>query len=655
VQFLCRGKWRGLLTPEVYWLLGDLAWQTEVLILEDLRRALDQAVQAAIEAGDTLRRVFRRANVPQEASDHSNVEEEIERVIADRLLAAMPGAGFCGEETGTREPSTSLSTQYVWVVDPNDGTSAFMDGARGSAVSIGLLREGVPVLGVVYSPLAPDDDGDLFSWAEGCGPISRNGRPVIRAEWPVNLHPHDVVLLARHADRASSRNAACVAPGRFRALPSIAYRLALAAAGEAAAAASVVQLCGWDYAAGHALIRAAGGTVLDGDGSQISYSYDGRSAARGCFAGSPSLAHSLRGKPWHKIIGQPDQGYDTPPNLVTLKPGESVPDAKLLRRAQGCLLGQVAGDNLGALVEFKSASEISRDSVEYLRDGGQWNILAGQPTDDSELALCLARAIVDSGKYDVEAVVRLYHTWYESSPFDIGNTIGRALRSVSNRDLARGIAATTAETHANGDSQANGSLMRVSPLGIYSHCLAPEQAAELARRESRITHPNLVCREACAAFVVAISAAIGMGTDPLETYARAVQWAKRNCQSSEVLQAITDASSRPPRSYSTNSGWVLTALQNAFYQLTHAADLREGVVNTVSRGGDTDTNAAIAGALLGAVYGRDAVPEQWKQMILSCRPIQGLPGVYHPRPRFLWPVDVLELAERLLVAGKNLA
>ena len=93
------------------------------------------------------------------------------------------------------------------------------------------------------------------------------------------------------------------------------------------------------------------------------------------------------------------------------------------------------------------------------------------------------------------------------------------------------------------------------------------------------------------------------------------------------------------------------ALQNAFHELLHAASPEDGVVATVRRGGDTDTNAAIAGALLGAVHGRDAVPVQWRSLVLSCRAVG--PRAHRPRPRAYWPVDVLEIAERLLVAGER--
>jgi ADP-ribosylglycohydrolase len=98
-------------------------------------------------------------------------------------------------------------------------------------------------------------------------------------------------------------------------------------------------------------------------------------------------------------------------------------------------------------------------------------------------------------------------------------------------------------------------------------------------------------------------------------------------------------------------GWVLIALQNAFYQLLHAPSFEEGVVATVMAGGDTDTNGAIAGALLGAVHGAGAVPPRWTRAVLSCRPLRGTPTA-HPRAVEFWPLDALELAEALLGAGR---
>ena len=118
--------------------------------------------------------------------------------------------------------------------------------------------------------------------------------------------------------------------------------------------------------------------------------------------------------------------------------------------------------------------------------------------------------------------------------------------------------------------------------------------------------------------------------------------------SASLLAAVHGAAVAPPADYVHQRGWVLTAFRNALWQLNHAPDLKEAVVDTVMRGGDTDTNAAICGALLGAVYGRGAVPAQWAECLLNCRPAAGRANVFRPRPQRFWPVDALELAERLI-------
>ncbi len=102
----------------------------------------------------------------------------------------------------------------------------------------------------------------------------------------------------------------------------------------------------------------------------------------------------------------------------------------IVDRAQGCLLGQLAGDALGSLVEFETPETIRRmypGGVRELADGGTWDTLAGQPIDDSELALMLARTLVERGRYDREAARRAYVRWLESGPFDCGNTIAAGL------------------------------------------------------------------------------------------------------------------------------------------------------------------------------------------------------------------------------------
>ncbi len=102
-----------------------------------------------------------------------------------------------------------------------------------------------------------------------------------------------------------------------------------------------------------------------------------------------------------------------------------------------------------------------------LKDGGTWRNLAGQPTDDSELALLLARTLEREGRHDPAAVLAAYVDWVnDPQTFDVGGTIGQALRAASrattNEDRLRRV-----EAEASRSSQSNGSLMRISPLGIF--------------------------------------------------------------------------------------------------------------------------------------------------------------------------------------------
>ncbi|MEA2639129.1 MAG: ADP-ribosyl-[dinitrogen reductase] hydrolase [Chloroflexota bacterium] len=575
-------------------------------------------------------------------------------MIRSRLRKAFPDWGYLGEETGS--VGMDPPPQYIWLVDPNDGTRGFVLGTRGSAVSIGLLRDREPVLGVVYSPTAPDDDGDLIAWAEGCGPLRRNGEPVTRAAWPAMLRPHCVALLSTDTDTPDA-NLELLAPGRYRAQNSIAYRLALAAVGDADLGSSIKGARDWDYAGGHALLRGVGGDLLNHEGEQVSYGPDGTSIGRGCFGGAPGVAAEIVSRDW-RAANRPRvlRDYPTEYGQLRLQRGRAVADPALLRRGQGCLLGQLAGDALGSLVEFHSAAAIQGafpQGIRDLADGGVWHTIAGQPTDDSELALLLGRSIVAHGGYDPESAASAYGYWYRSHPFDLGLTTSQALAAVAAAQQERRTEplAEVAHRAASSVSQANGSLMRISSLGIWGHALNPTLLAAAARADSELTHPHPICQDACAIFVVAVAHAIRAGEPAESVYRFAVEWAKAHDLEPAVLDAIVAADSAPPVVASGNDGWVLVALQHAFYQLLHAPNLEEGIVAVVMAGGDTDTNAAIAGALLGAVHGRAAVPNRWQRLILSCRPLLGAPGVRQPRPEPCWPVDALVMAERLLLAG----
>ena len=489
-------------------------------------QALEVAIGAARVAGAVLRAEFHRPGGPRGAPGHAPVDEEAEREIRGRLLGAFPTWGYLGEETGAS--TASSGEDHVWLVDPNDGTISFQKGYRGSAVSIGLLRAGEPVVGVVFAFAAPDDDGDLIAWAEGCGSIQRNGRAIQRNGWHREIGADTIVLLARGGDARPTANAAAVAPGRFRAIPSIAYRLALAAVGEGEAAVSLHSPGAWDYGGGHALLRGTGGVLVDERARAVGYSPDGRSRTGYCFGGAPGVVESLVERDWPTVLSGPRACGDVyEPERP--RPGETVEEASVLSRAHGCLLGQLAGDALGGQVEFQTPDQIRREHPGGLRAmaaSAVWRTLAGQPTDDSELALALARSIVRATGYDAESAALAYRYWYHSHPFDCGTTTATALGAIGEADVAGGNAAGAAARAAIQTSQANGSMMRVSPLGVWGHRLDPSELAALAEADSTLTHPSAVCRAASVTLAVAVARAVATGDGPSEIYQFTRQWAE---------------------------------------------------------------------------------------------------------------------------------
>ncbi len=609
-------------------------------------RPLAVAVEAAREAARLLAGEFHRPEGPRGSGDQCPADTESEEILRRRLLEAYPDFGFIAEEAPARDRAPGDPARHAWVVDPNDGTRYFLRGRRGAAISIGLLRDGLPVLGVVLAHTAPHGGEDLISWAEGLGPVRRNGEPVTARRTGAALHAGAVVLVSPSAEEHPLHGGLSLAPGRFRPVASIAYRLALVAAGEADAAISLQPLDGHDVVAGHALLLGAGLTLVDAAGSEVRYRPEGRTRIGPVASGGEALASELAGR----LSRRPDPGQAREASgLVETRPGRACADPSVLRRAQGVLLGQLCGDALGSLVEFESEEEIAEDypdGVRELEDGGTWDLLAGQPTDDGELALALARTLIRKGRFEADDAIRAYVAWYESHPFDIGHTTKAALAAAAAALRAGQDPAAAARAAARPESRANGSVMRVSPLGIFGHRLPPAELAVMARQDARLTHPHPVCGDSGVVFTAALAHAVARGGTPAALADWALAFAREQRLHDEVIGALAAATTRRP-DYATQQGLASVALQNAFFQLRHA-EPEAALVDTVRRGGDTDTNAAIAGALLGAVHGVHGLPLRWRNAVLSCFPVAGLPGCHRPRPSGCWPVDALVVAERLL-------
>lgn len=618
-----------------------------------MQEIMKVVVEAALRGGCIIASHFYQPGGPQGAHGHCVADEEAERAIRQYLEQHLPLDNFSivGEELGEMNRYVADS-EYLVLVDPGDGTSAFLKGFRGSAVSIGLLRNGDPVLGVVYSPTARAGYGDLITWYEG-GPLTRNGISIA-----TSLPATGVIAVSQHGDKASVANQRlCGGEYRFLSVASIAYRLALTAVGELDAGLSLAGPVAWDVAAGTALLRARGGVVMGKSASyddpQIIQHHPKTGEIQptwGLMGGSsPQTVYTLLSQPWEKIYEHQEAGADW--DLCWPDPRAIVGDPRLLNAGQGLLMGLLAGDALGSAVEFRHRDAIVGVDLENLRDGGVWNLMAGQITDDSELAMMLARSLLKAGTYKAEMALEAYVAWFQSDPFDIGNTTRRTLSVAASTTGVDRLQRTRTAAKATG-SQSNGALMRVAPLALWGF-RDLDILAEAARIDAELTHAHPACVGANQVLVITLAFLL-RGETPEEAYAQTLRWAHSAQIHQSILTVMREAEHALPVDTYTHQGWVLISLQIAYHQLLHATDLGNGLREVVRLGGDTDTNAAITGALLGARFGVNAIPGQWMRMILSARPIKELSSTAHPRPRAFWPVDALFLAERTVAMGVGL-
>lgn len=276
------------------------------------------------------------------------------------------------------------------------------------------------------------------------------------------------------------------------------------------------------------------------------------------------------------------------------------------QQIRGSLLGLATGDALGAPFERSSPQEAGQ-AVEQGRvdmsGGSGWG--PGEWTDDTAMALLLAESIAERGLLDTGDVARRYIAWAGTDPRGIGAITRGALRNARDDEDARARAKALHEQ--SGLTAGNGTVMRAAPIGLAASSV--EEATRAAREDARLTHFDPAAASASAALCAAL-VTIGEGGDPLDAAAAEIGNEPRLGM---VVEAVRKGREEPIRSVagSPEAGTCWATLGVALFALTSFDAYEPGVLWAISLGGDTDTNAAVAGALLGCRRGPDSIPEQW--------------------------------------------
>lgn len=260
-------------------------------------------------------------------------------------------------------------------------------------------------------------------------------------------------------------------------------------------------------------------------------------------------------------------------------------------RARAAFLGLALGDALGATVEFMTQPEIraAHGMHREIVGGGWLHLRPGAVTDDTDMSLCIARAVDAAGGWSARAVADRLASWLRSGPLDVGNTCRAGIR----RYLLEG----TLQGPPGEWDAGNGAVMRVLPVALLT-LGDGALLSRLAVEQARLTHHHPLSDAACVLVGRLVHlACLGLSMRRLKQTA------------AEAAAAEPRLAFAPYRGLST--GYVVDTMQTVLHHFFTTRSFEECLVAVVNRGGDADTTGAIAGAIAGAYYGLEELPRRW--------------------------------------------
>jgi ADP-ribosylglycohydrolase len=293
--------------------------------------------------------------------------------------------------------------------------------------------------------------------------------------------------------------------------------------------------------------------------------------------------------------------------------GQHLSDLK--NRYRGALLGLAVGDAVGTTLEFKETGTFQ--PIWDMLGGGPFDLNAGEWTDDTSMALCLASSLIERGGFDPDDQMRRYARWWQEGYlsatgecFDIGNTVRSALK----RYLLDGnpYAGSTASSTAG-----NGSLMRLAPVPLY-FASDPRNAILQAGLSSKTTHAAQMAIDACRYFAGLILGAL-QGRDRQLLLSADFSPVPGLWQEAPLDPSIAEIAAgsfqvrQPPQIRGT--GFVVSSLEAALWAFDSTSDFQTGCLAAANLGDDADTTAAIYGQLAGAYYGESGIPAPWLECL----------------------------------------
>jgi ADP-ribosyl-[dinitrogen reductase] hydrolase len=330
-------------------------------------------------------------------------------------------------------------------------------------------------------------------------------------------------------------------------------------------------------------------------------------------------------------------------------------------RGRGALLGLSVGDALGSPLKARRLAaplfpQLADGPFRELKAGGPFELKRGQVGESGQMASCLGAGLRELKTYDPDDMLRRYLAW-QGHAAGMSESTRELMTELLESGLPRATAARRVWLRGFRRVASNGSLARTAPLGVFFY-KDTQARVQASLADSALTHFDPCCQLACAALNGSIAHALGAGekvkTEDLITAAisgLSVASASLGRSAAEYVQEVSLATAAlredlaaaqrndpllygPDLHLHLKPDRVRVAFRLAYWELLHAPSFEAGVVDVINRGGDTDVNGAVAGALLGAFHGEEAIPSEWRQGVVEALGPWGsgpLWTLYHPR------------------------
>ena len=291
-------------------------------------------------------------------------------------------------------------------------------------------------------------------------------------------------------------------------------------------------------------------------------------------------------------------------------------------KIKSIMVGHAVADALGVPVEFCSREELENKPVTEMLGFGSYSVPAGSWSDDTSMSLCALASLV-RGVVDYDEIMQNFGKWYyndEFTPagemFDVGNTCSFAIHNYHKANCSYKECGLD-DVRSNG----NGSLMRIHPFVLYAHYkMMPLKDWEpMIFEASALTHAHDRSKLACGIYsYILLHILAEPNTKAVNTALRRAALHYQDHKEFDCYARLFDADfANLDVSEIRSSGYVVDTLEAAVWCLLTTNNYKDCVLKAVNLGNDTDTVAAIAGGLAGALYGYETIPQEWRDTLIK--------------------------------------